>query len=260
MLVLLSPSKTQDIETLSPTDIFSDPLFEEERWPLVLKLKKMNKESIMRLMKIQDSLCDLHMSRQSKWSKRHTRKNSKQAIHTFTGAVYDAFRYVAFTKKEYAYMQKHIGILSGMYGFIRPLDLIQPYRLEMGTRLAPEKKQEMCKNLYEYWSSVVTQYVCKQTKSIIINLASLEYTKVIDRSMCDLRFIDIEFLQKKDGKYKQITIYSKKERGFFAYWMVKNNITSLEHLKKYSEHGYMFSKRKSSENKLVFTRKYPKRS
>lgn len=255
MIILLSPSKTQDTDALSPTDIFTEPLFEEERWALISELKKEDKESVMGLMKINEKLADLHLLRQGRWTKRHARKNSKQAIHMFTGAVYDAFKNNSFTKSEYAYMQKHIGILSGMYGFIRPLDLVQPYRLEMGTRFSFSCNGESFKNLYPYWSLCVSEHICKNTKSIIINLASLEYTKVIDKSMCNLRFIDIEFLQKKGKELKQVTIYSKKERGSVACWMVKNKIQSLEKLQEYNENGYKFSKQKSSENKLVFIRK-----
>jgi len=255
MIILLSPSKTQDTETLSPTDIFTEPLFEEERWPLITELKKENKESIMKLMKINDGLADLHFSRQQSWTKRHARKNAKQAIHTFTGAVYDSFKGVSFTRAEYAYMQKHIGILSGMYGFIRPLDLIQPYRLEMGTKFSFQNKGEACKNLYSYWMPSVTKHVCKNVKSVVINLASLEYTKVIDRKLCNLRFIDIEFLQKKEKELKQVTIYSKKERGALACWMVKNKVQSIERIQEYNQNGYKFSKQKSTDNRLVFIRK-----
>jgi len=221
MLILLSPSKTQDMETLAPTELFTDPLFEEERWHLVRKLKELDRAEVMKLMKISEKIVDTHMMRTEMWTKRHARKNSKPAIHVFTGAVYDTFTTESFTAKQYAYMQKSIRILSGMYGVIRPLDMIQPYRLEMGTRFSFTLKKKAYKNLYTYWSDMVTEYFSKQQEHTVINLASEEYSKVIAKKECPLKFITVEFLEKKGMSTKQVTIYTKRARGSLACWMVK---------------------------------------
>ncbi len=255
MLILLSPSKTQDIETLAPTELFSDPIFEEERWHVVRKLKEISRTEVMKLMNISERLVDTHIARTQMWTKRHAPKNSKQAIHLFTGAVYDAFQNEMFTAKQYAYMQKYLRILSGMYGIIRPLDFIQPYRLEMGTRFSFTLKGKEYKNLYTYWASVVTEHICSQKENVVINLASEEYSKVIKRDECSLQFVDVEFLEKQGISLKQVTIYTKRARGSLACWMVKHGCRTVEDIKEYNELGYVFSKRKSNDRKLVFIRK-----
>jgi len=173
------------------------------------------------MMKISEGIADTHMMRTELWTKRHARKNGKQAIHLFTGAVYDSFKKESFTQKQYAYMQKHVRILSGMYGVIRPLDLVQPYRLEMGARFSFTLKKQEYKNLYTYWKEVVTNHFCENKEKVLVNLASEEYTKAIDRNTCPLKFIDVEFLEKKGLSVKQVTIYTKKARGSLACWMVK---------------------------------------
>ena len=255
MLILLSPSKTQDRESLSPTELYTEPLFEEERWHLVRKLKELSKRDIMKVMKISEQLAEKHILRTGLWSKRHTKKKSKQAIHLFTGAVYDSFKNNSFTAREYAYMQKNLRILSGMYGVIRPLDLIQPYRLEMGTKFSFVLKKQEYKNLYMYWSDVVTSHFCNNKDRVVINLASEEYSKVIVRETCPLKFLEVQFLEKKGSEYKQVTIYTKKARGSLACWIVKKGCRTVEDIKEYKELGYVFSKRKSNEKKFVFIRK-----
>lgn len=257
MLIILSPSKTQNIETLPPTELFTEPLFEEERWTLIRRLKVLTPEQIASLMKISGSLLDLHVMRSTLWTKRHALKNSKQAIYTFIGAVYKDFLDQNFTKKEYAYMQKNLRILSGMYGVLRPLDLIQPYRLEMGAKFTFSHRSSDYKNLYEYWGEQVTKSFCKDKDSIVINLASEEYSRVINKVNCNMRFIQIEFLQKKNKETKQVTIYSKQERGALACWMVKQGIKTVDGIREYKQNGYKFSKTKSQDNKLVFVRKHP---
>ena len=255
MLVLLSPSKTQDIETLSPTELFTEPLFEEERWHLVRKLKDLSNKEVMDMMKVSEKLAETHALRTDMWTKRHATKNSKQAIHLFTGSVYDAFKNETFSPKEYAYMQNTLRILSGMYGVIRPLDLVQPYRLEMGTRFSFTLKKKAYKNLYSYWSDVVTKELCQNKENIVVNLASEEYNRVIDRGACPLKFLEVEFFEKKGLGLRQVTIYTKKARGSLACWIVKNGCRTAEDLKEYKELGYSFSKRKSNDKKLVFIRK-----
>jgi len=257
MLVLLSPSKTQDTEIFTPTELFTEPLFEEERWHLVRKIRECPDEEVKGMMKVSDNLFALHQLRSERWSKRHAQKDSKQAIHTFAGSVYSAFQDQTFTKKEYAYMQRTLRILSGLYGVIRPLDLIQPYRLEMGTRFSFTLKGTEYKNLYEYWSEPVTQYFCGHKERTIINLASVEYSKVIKRTACNIRFVEVEFLQKKGKELKQVTIYSKKERGTLALWIVRNAPKTPSDLQSYTENDYVYSKKLSKDNKLVFIRKHP---
>jgi cytoplasmic iron level regulating protein YaaA (DUF328/UPF0246 family) len=254
MLILLSPSKTQDIETLAPTDIFSEPLFEEERWKLIKELKKLEDGEVKDMMKLSSNLLDTHRERISGWNKRHTQKNAKQAIHVFTGHVYKEFEETTFTKRHYAYMQKHIAILSGMYGVLRPLDLIQPYRLEMATKLSGVYKKEPFKNLYEFWTDLVTNYICNAKHKIVLDCASREYTKTIDREGCPLQWIDVVFLEKEGKGFRQVTVYSKKARGTLAAWCVKNNCKGLEDVKVFREDGYKYSKKHSDDYTLTFVR------
>lgn len=260
MLLLLSPSKTQDFETLSPTELFTEPHFEEERWLLKRKFPFDSKQDVMKLMHISDSLADEVIDNATRWNKRHTEKNAKQAIHLFSGIVYEKFEGDTFTQKQYAYMQKHLRILSGFYGVIRPLDLIQPYRFEMGMKWGFVKKKEnhTYKNLYEFWRPILTQYFKNQDDSnLIINLASSEYTKALVRKEFNPRWINVEFLQKTGKECKAATVYTKHARGSLAHWMIKNHIKSLLDIKQFNEDGYKFSASRSTDNTLVFVRNHP---
>lgn len=254
MLILLSPSKTQDTETLAPTDIFSEPIFEEERWKLITELKKLEDEEVKDMMKLSSNLLETHNSRVTQWNKRHTQKNAKQAIHVFTGHVYKEFEDTRFTKQQYAFMQKHVVVLSGMYGVLRPLDLIQPYRLEMATKLSGTYKKEPFKNLYEFWTDRVTDYICSTKHRVLLDCASREYTKTIDRDACNIEWIDVVFVEKEGKGVRQVTVYSKKARGTLAAWCVKNSCKTIDHVKKFSEDGYKFSKKHSDDHTLTFVR------
>lgn len=260
MLILLSPSKTQDFETLAPTDLFTEPHFEEERWLLKRKFPFDSKKDVMKIMHVSEQLAEENMTRVESWNKRHTQKNSKQAIHAFTGVVYEKFHGDSYSQKEYAYMQKHVRILSGLYGVIRPLDLIQPYRFEMGMKFGFIKKKEnqTYKNLYDFWKPILTNYFKDQKDSnLIINLTSQEYSKAIVRKEFNPRWVNVDFLQQDGREYTQATVYTKQARGSLAHWMVKNHIKSLVDMKKFSEDGYKFSQSKSTDNTLVFVRKHP---
>lgn len=261
MIIILSPSKTQNMEMLAPTELFTEPHFEEERWLLKRKLQLHTEKEIKNILKISDPILQENLARMNGWTKRHTQKNSKQAIHVFSGAVYDSLHQDTYTQKQYAYMQRHIRILSGLYGVIRPLDLIQPYRLEMGTKFSFVKKKEgvTYKNLYEFWKPVLTRYFSNQKDSnLIIDLASLEYSKVIDKKAFNPRWIQVEFLQKVGKEYTPATIYTKQARGALAHWMVKNDIKSLEDMQDFTEGGYKYMPSRSKGNIIVFARKHPR--
>ncbi len=255
MLILLSPSKTQDVESLAPTELFTEPLFEDERWHLIRKLRELTGDELQKLLKTNDSITAVNIARIDTWKKRHTQKNAKQAIHTFTGAVYKTFD-TTFARKQYVYMQQHLRVLSGLYGILRPLDLMQPYRLEMGTKFGFTLKGVTYKNLYEYWGPRISKELLgKKESKVIINLASEEYTKVINTSAWKGRWINVSFYQKKGRKLTQATVYTKQQRGSLAGWMCENMIVEPKGIKKYDRDGYVYSKLRSKKDHFVFVKK-----
>jgi len=254
MIAILSPAKSLDFE--KQFDIRSTSTrFNEETNQLIEVLQTKSEEEVQELMSISDNLAQLNVERYNNFKKR-TPKYAKQAILAFQGDVYQGMQAEDFIQEEHDYAQQHIRILSGLYGLLRPLDLIQPYRLEMGTKLETDKGN----NLYEFWGYKITDQLKKDIKSqgdkILINLASNEYFKSVNKKELkkDFEIIDVEFKDFNNGKYKIVSFFAKKARGLMARYIVKNQIDKIEDLKGFDLDGYSFDEKDSTETKLAFKR------
>ncbi len=261
MLILLSPAKTLDFETPSPIATHSDPEFLEDTNILVEQLQQLSASELSALMKISDKLGALNASRYQTWQPSSDLDYAKQAIFAFQGDVYQGLDVSSFSAEDCEFAQEHLRILSGLYGILRPLDLIQPYRLEMGTKLAKSQKLEAlsAKTLYEFWTEKPTTAINQQLNQLnnqtIINLASNEYWKVVKSKSLKGKVVTPIFKDWKNGEYKVISFYAKKARGIMAAYIIKNRLEAVEQLKGFNEANYVFSEEMSDENNLVFTRK-----
>lgn len=259
MIVLLSPAKSLDFESEPPFDESSEIRFAEETEYLVGKLKKMSARKLKSLMNISEDLAQLNAERYAQWSLPFTEKNSKQAIFAFTGDVYQGLEAQTLKESDLTYAQDHIRILSGLYGILRPLDRIQPYRLEMGTKWSVTAKKN---NLYKFWREKLTQEMEREMKNqdekIILNLASNEYSKAVDLKKLGAKVISPEFKEDKGDKYQMISFFAKKARGMMARYVVENRIEKIEDLRGFDSGGYHFNNELSDteNNKWVFTRIY----
>jgi len=255
MLIVVSPAKTLDYETPAKTSITTVPDFLNDSQELINRLRRFSSLDIAELMKVSKKIADLNFERYEAWNKKFTTKNAKQAVLAFKGDVYTGLDAESFTAKDFKYAQAHFRILSGLYGLLRPLDLMQPYRLEMGTRLETDRG----KNLYEFWGSTITEGLNQQLKKIkssyLINLASNEYFKSVKPKQLKAEIITPEFKEYKNGDYKMIGIYAKKARGMLSRYIIKNQLADPEGIKSFSDEGYKFNKSLSKGNKLVFTRR-----
>lgn len=253
MLTIISPSKTLDFDTTIIGNATQPRLlaYSEE---LIKKLRTLSKEKISQLMKLSPALTTLNYERYHSFSTPFTTDNAKQAVCVFKGNVYDGINVGQYTEDDFDSAQKHLRILSGLYGLLRPRDLIQPYRLEMGTRLENTKG----KNLYEFWGEEITNLINKDMKAIgtdtLINLASNEYWKAVKPKNINGRIITISFKEHKNGEYKMVMVHVKKARGLMASYIVKHHPSSPELLKKFNEDGYRFNAALSDDSEWVFTR------
>lgn len=222
---------------------------------LVKKLRSMSPNALGKLMSISDKLAELNAERYSTWEPDFTPENSRQCLFAFTGDVYQGMELSEWKAPDFTLAQKQIRILSGLYGVLRPLDLMQPYRLEMGTKLANIRG----KNLYEFWGEAITELInADQKKSgsdFVINLASNEYFSSVKKKTLAGKLITPVFKDEKNGNYKIIAFYAKKARGMMADYIIRNKITDIAGLKKFNTAGYKFSKADSDEKQLVFLRK-----
>lgn len=254
MLVLLSPAKTLDYESPLPTTKTSEPEFLDDSEELIEVLRGYSLEDLRDLMDISEDLATLNAERYQSFSRPFTTENSRQAILAFDGDVYRDFRFAEYGEEQFDFLQAHVRILSGLYGLLKPLDRMQPYRLEMGTRL----KTERGKNLYEFWGSTITESVNgaldAQGDDILLNLASNEYFKAVKKKELKGRFLDVKFLDLKNGEYKAISFFLKRLRGTLTDYMVRNQIQDPEGLKEFNELGYYFSEDRSTEEEYVFLR------
>lgn len=253
MLYVISPAKTLDFETPCDKEK-SYPRFQKETLELIGVLREKSPEDIQELMSLSENLAELNVSRYQKFAKSKNSVRAKQAVYAFKGDVYLGLEAEELSDEDIAYAQDHLRIISGLYGFLRPLDLIQPYRLEMGTRLAFDD----FKTLYNYWADRIVDQVNKDLKKqgdkILINLASQEYFKAIDRPSLKAEVINVDFLDQKNGKFKVISFFAKKARGLMAQYIVKNQINDPEGLKAFDYQGYWFDVDSSNDNKFVFKR------
>ena len=254
MIILLSPAKTLDYEKLETNTLYTVPLLLEKSKILINDLKKKKPSEISKLMNISDKLSSLNSERYKSWKGlKEKSKNSKEAIFVFKGDVYQGLDIESFEKKDLEYSQNHLRLISGLYGLLKPLDIIEPYRLEMGTKLKTSKG----KNLYEFWDKEISNQLVKDLESLksntIINLASNEYfnsVKVLEKTT---NVISPVFKDFSKDKYKIISFYAKKARGLMAAWILKNKIKK-EKIRDFNIDGYYYSKEDSSENSPVFLR------
>ncbi|MGB0423993.1 MAG: peroxide stress protein YaaA [Flavobacteriales bacterium] len=239
--------------TLPKAQISSQPRFLDDTHYLVSKLQKFSVRQIQKLMNVNPEIAALNFSRFQGFEEEFNPANSKQAIMAFTGEVYRGLNCSSFDDPDFEFAQQHVRILSGLYGLLRPLDLIQPYRLEMGTRLkVTEKKQ----NLYAFWGDRLQKSLIDELNDgeKIINLASNEYVKAAHPKILDNRIININFLDNKNGEYKALMTYAKNARGAMTRFIVKNKITNHEELIGFDLNGYTYNSRLSNSNELTFTR------
>ena len=255
MLIVISPAKTLDFESAPITKIHTQPEFLKESRQLVKQLKEMTPAKVSSLMKISDKLGVLNFLRFNEWKTPFTLDNSKQAVLAFKGDVYTGINAQTFSSQDLKFAQKHLRILSGLYGVLRPLDLIQAYRLEMGTKL--ENKQG--KDLYEFWVSKLTDQINQDLKAskskYLINLASNEYFKSLQADDINAEIIVPVFKDYKNGHYKIISFFAKKARGLMSAYIIRNSLKNSEELKAFDVDGYKFYKSESNESNWVFQRK-----
>jgi cytoplasmic iron level regulating protein YaaA (DUF328/UPF0246 family) len=255
MLMLISPAKSLDFDTDFKDVIYSTPDFLGESDTLIQQLRELTPQDVGRLMKISDKLADLNFGRYLNWHPPFTLDNAKQAVLAFQGDVYQGLQADTFTAKQAEFAQDHLRILSGLYGLLRPYDLIQPYRLEMGTKF----QNNMGKDLYAFWGNKLTDALnaelIHQKSPTVINLASNEYFKSVNKKQLNAQLITPIFKDYKNGQYKIISFYAKKARGLMAAYAIKNKITQAEKLKNFDVDGYQFSAKDSTEKDWVFLRK-----
>ena len=254
MLIVLSPAKSLDYKTPVKVKTTTLPDFVSESAKLIADLKKLAPQEIANLMGLSDQLAALNVGRYRDWSKKFTDENSKPAIYAFDGDVYDGFDVKSLDAKSVDFAQDHIRILSGLYGALRPLDLMQAYRLEMGTSF----KNVRGKDLYAFWGERVTdslnKVLGKQKKPVLLNLASEEYFKVLQANNLDCPVISPVFQDAKDGKYKIISFYAKRARGLMARYVVENRIEDPADLKGFNLDGYKYVASESKPEKPLFRR------
>ena len=259
VLILISPAKTLDFKTPATIDRFTQPDFLSDTEILVEQLGQLSAPEISSLMKVSDKLGELNASRYKTWQQNFDTTNAKQALLAFQGDVYQGINVDSFEQEDFDFAQEHLRILSGLYGILRPLDLIQPYRLEMGTKLVHAKLQGLSANtLYEFWGDKLTQAVNLQLEKLdnktIVNLASNEYFKAIEPKRLQGNIVTPVFKDWKNGKYKIISIYAKKARGMMTAYIIRNRLENAEDLKDFAEAGYKFNTELSDSKNLVFTR------
>ncbi|MDR7129225.1 cytoplasmic iron level regulating protein YaaA (DUF328/UPF0246 family) [Algoriphagus sp. 4150] len=250
MLILISPAKTLDYST--PNFIEStQPDFKNDTYSLVRIMKKKSAREIGELMHISDNLAELNDGRFKGFQKDFTTENAKQAILAFKGDVYTKIDVDTYSKEDFDFAQNHLRILSGLYGLLKPLDLIQPYRLEMGIKLENKKG----KNLYEFWDKKIAKAInAAAGGQPIVNLASQEYFKAVHLKTLKSPLITIEFKEFKDDSYKIIGFFAKQARGMMSNFAIKNRITDPTQLKTFNEAGYEYSETMSDQNNWIFIR------
>ncbi len=256
MIVLISPAKSLNFLEGPIKRPYSHPPFLEDSEKLIKKLRRLSRKKIREMMHISENLAQLNADRYARWEPGPVIEGAKQAIFAFRGDVYLGMDADSFSEEDLDYAQDHLRILSGLYGILKPLDLIQPYRLEMGTKLKIGRKND----LYEFWKEKLTAQIQEKLEQdehkIVFNLASKEYFSSVDFSQLDAEVIEPSFLDWKNGKYKSISFFLKKARGLMTAWIIKHRITSAEDLKSFEADGYAYNEELSAAgNGWVFSRK-----
>lgn len=254
MLIVISPAKTLDYETPATTKKSSQAALLDESQDLIDDLKKLAPQDISKLMGISDKLGSLNYDRYQQWQRPFTKTNAKQAVLAFKGDVYTGLDAESLSQDELSFAQQHLRILSGLYGVLKPLDLMQAYRLEMGTKFNNSRG----KDLYEFWGERITDILNKQLKSVksdvLLNLASNEYFKAVKKDKLKAKIITPIFKDMKNGQYKIISFYAKKARGLMSAYAIKKGITEAAKLKRFNWEGYSYNKELSKGDDWVFTR------
>ncbi|MEM6736596.1 MAG: peroxide stress protein YaaA [Bacteroidota bacterium] len=253
MIAVVSPAKTLDFE--SKYDFgHTLPKFQKEALTLIQVLKEQSEDEVSELMSISDQLAHINVERYHKFTQKKNPAHARHAIFAFQGDVYQGLGAEGFSEKELDFSQSHFRILSGLYGLIRPLDLIQPYRLEMGTKL----RVNGSKNLYEFWGDKIASQLNTDLKqqgdNLLINLASVEYFKSVDLKKLKAKVIDVDFKNFSNGEYKVISFFAKKARGMMSRYIIKNQPTTVEGLKGFDYGGYYFDESNSTDGLLAFKR------
>lgn len=254
MLIVISPAKKLDYKTKSNTNLYTLPKLTHLSQELIEELRTRSIEDLTKLMNISYGLAEINLKRFKQWTLPFNTKNAKQAILAFNGDVYDNINAKKFSETQFQEAQNSIRIISGLYGLLKPLDLIQPYRLSMGTKLNTKKG----KNLYEFWQDTITNELNKSltetNNNTIINLASHEYFKAIKTQKLNAKIIEIAFKETKNGIYRVVSFYAKKARGLMTKFIVTNKIKKIDDLKNFTDENYCFDPKQSTETKLVFVR------
>lgn len=254
MLILISPAKTLDYQSPLATTRYTQPMLLEHSQQLIGVARKLSAPQIKALMGISDKLADLNATRFHDWHPDFTPENARQAILAFKGDVYTGLQAETFSEADFDFAQKHLRMLSGLYGVLRPLDLMQPYRLEMGIRLENPRG----KDLYQFWGEEITHTLNAalhdQGDDIVVNLASDEYFRSVKPKALKGQIIKPVFLDEKNGKFKVISFYAKKARGLMSRYIIENRLSKPEQLTGFDSEGYFFDEESSSAEELVFKR------
>ena len=254
MLMVISPAKTLDFDTPPTTERFTQPQYLDHSQELITQLRELSPAQIGELMQLSDKLSGLNAARFGSWTPSFTPENAKQALLAFKGDVYTGLDAESLSDADLDYAQQHLRMLSGLYGLLRPLDLMQPYRLEMGTKLANSRG----KDLYAFWGNRISEWLnqalAEQGDDVLLNLASNEYFSAVKRPALKARVINTEFRDQKNGQYKIISFYAKKARGMMSRFVISERISKPEDLRGFDVQGYRFSNEQSSDSTLVFLR------
>lgn len=253
MLLVVSPAKKLDYETPLPTKHYTQPLFLDDAMELIDQLKPLEPHQVSNLMGISEKLGQLNAERYQQWQIPFTPDNARQALLAFKGDVYEGMNAYEFGKGDFEFAQDHLRILSGLYGALRPLDLMQPYRLEMGTKFENRRG----KDLYTFWGDRITEHlneVLEEDDGVLMNLASNEYFKSVNKRRLNARVITPQFRDWRNGRFKMISFYAKKARGMMAGYIIRHRITDPEQAKKFDVEGYAYNADLSEGDNWVFTR------
>ncbi len=255
MLFLISPAKSLDYETPAGDVPHTQPLFTAQSAPLIKALRKKTWRQVAKLMDLSQNLAELNVARYAAWSDEFTQQNAKQAALAFDGDVYDGLVAKTLGREDLAWAQDHLCILSGLYGVLRPLDLMQPYRLEMGTSL----KVGRANNLYQYWGNQISEHLNERLKGdatpVVVNLASQEYFKSVNLTALNATVVECVFEDFKNGDYKVISFFAKRARGAMARFAVTRRVQNVRQLEEFAADGYAFAPNASQPGRLVFRRK-----
>ena len=259
MLFLLSPAKSLDYATPTPGVPHTQPLFVKQAEPLIKALRKKSWRQVSKLMDLSQALSELNVARYQAWTPEFTPQNAKQSVLAFNGDVYDGLNAKTLSADDLQWAQAHLCILSGLYGVLRPLDLMQPYRLEMGTALKVGRPD----NLYQYWRTTIAPYLNERLSErlhgdanpVVINLASQEYFKSVNLKLLEARVVECVFEDFSNGGYKVVGFFAKKARGMMARYAITHRIQTPQELQDFSQEGYVFDAKAATPDRLVFRRK-----